>query len=111
MNDLFNDNNLRLTRIEAKLDILLERTKPKQKRTQVPQGRFEYPKWFELMWSNYPKRCGNRNKWGAYKAAEKQTRSEQDDQVWEMQQGTVKYAKWCEATGKVNTEFVMMAAT
>lgn len=68
----------------------------------------EYPREFELAWSSYPKRFGGNAKRDALKAWDARVRSGIDSDV--MHDGTLRYAAFCLATGKVGTEFVMQGS-
>src|SRR3546814_6516734 len=62
-----------------------------------------------MLWSALPKRNGSNDKKAAYaqwKARRKAWHTTED-----MQAGAVRYAAWCRATGKENTETVKQAAT
>src|SRR6266852_6336930 len=64
---------------------------------------------FDSAMANYPKRDGGNPK--------VQARQQWDRRIAEgvtekaMLAGMQRYAAWCEATGKINTEFVLMART
>jgi len=71
--------------------------------------RSDYPEAFEAIWSSLPKRSGSNDKklaFGAWKA-----RQDEGHTVEEMQAGAERYARWCRATGKENTEKVLQGAT
>jgi len=101
-----------LDRIEA---MLIELTKKKVSKPRA--SRDEYPDWFEALWSVYPKRAGSNPKRKAYSAAT--TRADERDLstgqscafevIQVMIKGTMRYAKFCDATGKTGTEYVMQA--
>jgi hypothetical protein len=62
-----------------------------------------------LTWNAYPKRLGGNSKREAYKAWAARRKAGTPFDV--MHDGTLRYAAWCLATGKVGTEFVKSAAT
>jgi len=62
---------------------------------------------FDDIWPYYPKRAGNNPKPKALKAYEKRRKSFSFEVI---QRGVIRYQAFCEATGKLNTEFVMQAA-
>ena len=101
-----------LDRIEAKLDQLLAKKKPKARASK----KVLYPFWFESIWAAYPKRAGSNPKakaWSAINARLKAMSGNDGRYVAHeyMLLGTIKYAKFCDATGKTGTEYVMQAAT
>ena len=108
---LMKPESSQLNRIEAKLDRLLEiLDKPKVKRT--PKQRKEYHPEFEECWKLYPKRNGTNSKYKAESAWINRVK-EADDKTAEMAlmlEGARRYRVWCEATNKMNTEYVMQAA-
>lgn len=63
---------------------------------------------FDLAWAAYPKRAGGNVRKDALKAWQARRRSGVDSDV--MHDGTLRYAAFCLATGKVGTEFVMQGA-
>ena len=68
-----------------------------------------YPEMFEALWSHYPKRVGNnpkRKAFNAYNARIKQGNTHQD-----MIDGLKRYKRFCEASGTINTSYVMHAST
>ncbi len=105
--------NMGLSVIESKLDKLLAAKKPKARKSKEPR----YSKNFLDAWALYPKRLGSNSKSKAYSAFSART----SDAVWAGMHGSKfftgifdgirAYAKFCEATGKTGTEFVMQAAT
>lgn len=73
------------------------------------QARNDYPADFQAIWDAYPKRAGGNSKRKAYRAYQFALRRGVSHQ--EMIEGVQRYADYCEATDKIQTEFVMMAAT
>jgi hypothetical protein len=67
-----------------------------------------YDEGFERFWKAYPKRDGGNPKPEAYKAWKKAVKREDAETVIAAVKA---YAKDCEKRGKVNTEFIPMAAT
>ena len=100
--------DLQLANIE---DMLITLTKKKKRKPQ--QRKSEYPKWFEDAWKAYPKRAGSNPKLQAYRAANARIDDCYSDEVKTidkvMLDGVNRYAAFCKATGKVNTELVMQA--
>lgn len=88
---------------------LQEQLKPKSRVQGTPKARHEYDPAFEQVWLLYPKRAGSNSKFKAEQAWKKRIKetSVQPD----IEQGVMRYRKFCEATGKVGTEFVLQAAT
>ena len=68
-----------------------------------------YPDEFEKTWVVYPKREGGSNKSAAYRAW--RSRIKQGVTAEQMHAGTLRYANFVEAKGKVGTEYVKLAAT
>lgn len=66
-----------------------------------------YPQEFELAWGKYPKRPGSNPKRQAFKAWKARTKEGHDPAV--ILAGVIRYAKFCQSTGKANTEYVMQA--
>lgn len=66
-----------------------------------------YPQQFELAWQKYPKRPGSNPKRQAFKAWSARTKEGHDPAV--ILAGVIRYAKFCQSTGKANTEYVMQA--
>lgn len=64
---------------------------------------------FEAALANYPKRAGNNPKRTAYKAW--CARRAEGVTLQALHGGVQRYARWCVATGKVGTEYVMRAST
>ena len=104
--------------VEAKLDQLLEAKKPKPRKRS---SEVKYPAEFEDVWSEYPKRLGSNPKKRALQAwfarGDAATFGDGDTELlcnaekFRMLMGAVAYCKFCDATGKTGTEFVMQAAT
>ena len=69
----------------------------------------EYTPEFEVAWQNYPKRAGGNPKPKAFKAWS--ARIKQGVATGAIVNGVLRYATYCSATGKLNTEYVMQAAT
>ncbi len=65
---------------------------------------------FNLAWKNYPKRQGSNPKRRAFHAWSARVRASPDEPQ-AMAEGVMRYARYCHATGKTGTEFVMQAAT
>lgn len=78
-------------------------------RKEPGSRRNRYPDDFEQMWKIYPKRAGDNSKKKA--AAAWSARLREGHTADAMMKGVQDYAAWCEATGKIGTEHVMMAAT
>ena len=64
---------------------------------------------FDLFWSTYPKRAGSNPKATALKSYTKLLKDNHEADV--ILAGVKRYAKFCEATDKIRTEYVMLAAT
>ncbi len=79
------------------------RTTNQEPRTIIDTPSIE----FDDIWPYYPKRSGNNPKPKALKAYEKRRKSFSFEVI---QHGVMRYQAFCEATGKLNTEFVMQAA-
>ncbi len=62
---------------------------------------------FEQTWKLYPKRSGDNPKKGAQQAWA--ARLSDGTTVAALRDGVLRYAHFCEATGKLGTEFVMQA--
>ena len=87
--------------------------------TQNPRGtqgepkpgtyRGTYPQWFEDLWAKVPKRAGSQGKKAAYQGAN--ARLAEGYTVEDMDAGLIRYARFCQATGKIGTEKVLMAKT
>lgn len=80
-----------------------EKASPKQR------TRFDYPEEFEQAFRALPKRNGDNPKRRAYRAWTARRRDGHSPDV--MLAGARRYAEWCRATGKTNTELVKQAAT
>lgn len=68
-----------------------------------------YPANFLQIWDLFPKRVGANPKKRAFKAY--QARLKEGSTAEEMKSGAIKYLCFCVNTGKIGTEFIMMAAT
>jgi hypothetical protein len=68
-----------------------------------------YPDAFEVLWKAYPKRIGGNPKDKAYSAY--RSRLAEEHPAAEILDGVSRYARYCELTGKVGTEFVMQTKT
>ena len=77
-----------------------------RKRANAKNG---YSKEFEQAWGLYPKRSGGNPKNRAYKAW--CARIKAGASVEEIIEGVGRYSRYCEKTGKINTELVKQAAT
>lgn len=80
------------------------------------KARNEYPDWFEEIWKAYPKRAGSNPKGKAYGAAVQRLKDIRstafsESGIQSMGFGVKRYAAYCKATGKLNTEYIMQAAT
>lgn len=64
---------------------------------------------FDDIWPLYPRRAGGNPR----KAAEKayNARIKQGADPLDIQDGVIRYARFCDATGKTGTEYVKQAAT
>ena len=69
----------------------------------------EYPVPFEEAWRVLPKRSGTNSKRDAFKAW--QARVKDGEKPEDILAGCQRYAAFCEATGKIGTEYVMQGAT
>lgn len=98
---------VQLDRIESKLDELLAR----KKRVVKPKGSKDgYHPWFNEVWEAYPKRSGSNPKGKASSALDRRL-EENPNLRYEILEHVVRYSKFCDATGKTGTEYVMQAAT
>lgn len=68
-----------------------------------------YPEEFDTLWAAYPKRAGGNSKSDAHRAWS--ARLKNGATADEMLAGVQRYARYCEATGKIGTEYVKQAAT
>ena len=68
-----------------------------------------FPPEFIAVWEAYPKRNGDNRKVAAYRAWH--ARIDEGHSAAEILAGTQRYAVWCVATGKTNTEYVKQAVT
>lgn len=73
------------------------------------RNTYGYTDDFEIAWHRYPKRAGGNPKRPAFKAWN--ARLKEGIPPQDMIDGTERYANYCEATGKLNTEFVKQAKT
>lgn len=64
---------------------------------------------FERLWSKRPRRAGNDPKRDAQRCFN--ARRKEGDTVQDMEDGLERYSRFCEATGKINTEKVMQLRT
>ena len=93
-----------LDRIEAMLTELLERKKPKPKRSNVL-----YTSGFAGMWNDdYPQRSGSNSKSRAFTAYG--ARIDEGVSHKELRDGVQRYRVYCEANGSIGTEYVMQAS-
>ena len=104
--DSINASLLRIAEALEQSNQLKQKTR--QNRTSAP---LEYDPRFLAAWSAYPKRNGSNPKAAAYKSwrARIKAATNIDAEIAAMHDGTVRYAEWCEATNKTNTETVMQA--
>ena len=72
-------------------------------------SKSDYPSVFEKAWKIYPKRAGSNPKKKAYSAWN--ARFNEGVSSNAIQRGVKRYYVFCHRTGKLNTEFVMQAAT
>jgi hypothetical protein len=89
--------------------MLVELTKAKAapKVKGAPKARHEYSEEFESFWNAYPARNGSNNKWKASQCWN--ARKREGVSISTMMAGLGRYRAWCEATGKIGTDFVMQA--
>lgn len=79
------------------------------KKNRCTPAKAGYPDGFEVFWKAYPPRTGSNPKdkaFGAYRS-----RLAEGHTAAEVLDGAGRYAKFCEATGKLGTEFVLQAKT
>jgi hypothetical protein len=69
----------------------------------------DYPKEFEWIWANRPRRSGSDPKAKAFSACN--ARLKQNHTWREMAEGMKRYTAYCEAEGSLDTSFTMMMAT
>lgn len=86
-----------------------EKSREEQNRPPLPPEGDSIALEFEQVWTAYPKRAGGDPKRDALITF--RARRKEGHTVEEMLQGTQRYAKFCEATGKLHTETVRMAKT
>lgn len=72
-----------------------------------PSNAKAYPQEFELAWGKYPKRPGSNPKRQAFKCWHARVKEGHDPAA--ILAGVIRYAKFCQSTGKANTEYVMQA--
>ena len=110
--DLIHPETTQLDRIEAQNLLILELL-TKKKTASKPRASTEgFGPAFTKVWSIYPKRAGANPKGRAFIAYNKRcTETINGNTQWLMSEGTKRYAKFCDATGKTGTEYVMQAAT
>lgn len=82
---------------------------PSDNTLDASRPKHEYTPVFEIAWQHYPKRSGGNSKPKAFKAWT--ARTKQGVKTHEMADGVVRYHKYCVASGKLNTEYVMQAST
>jgi hypothetical protein len=70
-----------------------------------------YPQDFENLWAIYPKRAGGNPKKKAFKAYHARTKQRLSCIYVVIFHGLHRYKAFCEATGKIGTEFVMQTCT
>jgi hypothetical protein len=75
----------------------------------VRPARGAYPAEFEAVWAAYPKRAGDNPKRGGFRAWQASVR--RGHRPAAMLDGLHRYAKFCEATNLLGTQFVKQAAT
>jgi hypothetical protein len=86
-----------------------EQNREEQNRPPQPPEGDSIALEFEQVWAAYPKRAGGDPKRDALIAF--RARRKEGHTLEELLQGTQRYAKFCEATGKLHTETVRMAKT
>ena len=95
-----------LVRIEKKLDEILSiLKKPKRVNGKKP---VMYPEQFEVLWGMYPKRAGGNSKVKASNAFK--ARLMEGMKAADMEKGLLAYKRFCEATDRIGTEYVMQAS-
>ena len=103
-----------LDRIEAQ-NLLIRELLTKKKTVSKPRAsKDEYSEDFLEIWQIYPARSGANPKKRAATAFEKRISEgllNHEEIYFELFQGARRYAKFCDATGKTGTEYVMQAAT
>jgi len=65
-----------------------------------------YSEEFERVWNLYPKRTGDNPKKPAYQCFNARLKT---DSIQNIEAGVIRYARYCDATDKVGTEYVMQA--
>jgi hypothetical protein len=86
-----------------------EQEQEQEKKQPRAAARGGYTPEFEEAWGFYPKRAGGNNKADAFKAWNARLKDGHTAEV--MTAGVVRYATYCRAAGKQNTEFVKQAST
>ena len=71
--------------------------------------RDAYPDSFQRAWAAYPRRAGGNPKKAAYRCWRARVRQGASED--ELERGVARYAAYCEATGKTDTEYVKQAST
>jgi hypothetical protein len=95
-----------LMRIEDKLDqILALLNKPKR---STVRKTHEYTAEFEAVWGSYPSRSGGNSKQKAFTAF--RMRQMEGVTIAQLQGGTDRYRKYCDATDKLKTEYVQQGS-
>lgn len=69
----------------------------------------DYPPEFLEIWSIFPKRAGSQPKKKAFQCY--CARLKEGSTYEEIKAGTIRYLRFCVNTGKIGTEYVMMAKT
>jgi len=70
--------------------------------------RDAYPDSFQRAWAAYPKRAGGNSEKKAYRCWRARVRQGVSED--ELEQGVVRYARFCDATDKTGSEYVMQAS-
>ena len=96
----------RLVLIDQKLDRVLELLEKKKK--AAPRRPVVYSPLFEKMWALYPKRAGSNPKKAAWYALRQRLSEKLSPE--DILEGVKRYRRFCDATGKTNTEMVMQAS-
>lgn len=104
-----------LTRGARVADALATRHDPDQGEGKGKEGKGSTtaagaaPDGFEILWKAYPRRAGDNPKRKAERAY--RARIAEGHAAQELLDGVGRYAKFCHATGKLDTEFVKQAST
>jgi hypothetical protein len=93
--------------IESNGEEKIESGEPPEK--SPPKLSDDYSEEFETFWSYYPGRVGANSKEGAWKKW--QVRLKEKYTYMQLINASIGYQKYCEASGDINTKFVMMAQT